>query len=896
MTTNDATSEATEKRSINDPVHGPGDPASASEAFRTLVGLASSLKKTKIPGEVIARHITSAYATASWSVQRAAFDAIKARKSLAQASELKVRVRPRGRTVLGRYVIARRRGSPRPYETVIESLEPLRGSCNCADFLRNGLGLCKHLFVALEDVASRRKSFETAVKRSRAESVDRHSPLVRYLPVRPLAGRAEKLERLEFSADFSARLGRRVAAIRDYLRLRQDGTLAVAAESLKSPTDRRAMAELLDAAVRSLGDSEVVDPAARAVIAAEADRWQKAAPKREVESDIAKHKKSLLVKPFNYQIEGIRRFLESGRLLLADDMGLGKTAQAVSSCHILFAAGRVKRGLIIVPAALKGQWQREWSRFTRTPIEVVEGSADARRELLSRTKRGFLIINYELLLRDLDLVRQFDADIVVLDEAQRIKNWATQTARATKMLAPRYRLILTGTPMENRFEELASLLEWLGDDALEPAWRLGPLHRSDQKVVVGLDTLRERMQSSTLRRTRPEVLSQLPSRRDTVLPVEITAEQAEAHDALNHDIAILASIAQRRPLTAKEFTRLMMLLTTQRIIANGMAQLQFDGVYPDLSESTRERDDVLADLDSPKLIEFRDLVRNFVLQQRRKIVVFSQWRRMLKLAAWSVDDLLTGASRRVVFFTGEESPKRREANIVAFHDDPNVAIFFATDAGGVGLNLQNAADVCINLDMPWNPAVLEQRIGRIWRLGQKNPIDVLNLVTVDSIEERISRLVGDKKAVFTGLFDGKTDEIRFEQTASFAQRLQTLVKDTTGEPTAEATESEGSVGDEDRDIDLSDDEDARTSTPIVEATGDVAAIGSAISAAAEIPIAAAVATTTAASPPTSGILDGIRVSRAADGSLSLTAPPEAARVLAKAFDILADLMRASAEK
>ena len=130
---------------------------------------------------------------------------------------------------------------------------------------------------------------------------------------------------------------------------------------------------------------------------------------------------------------------------------------------------------------------------------------------------------------------------------------------------------------------------------------------------------------------------------------------------------------------------------------------------------------------------------------------------------------------RPAFFTGQEGQKRRTQNLVDFHDDPACRVLFATDAGGVGLNLQRAASACINIELPWNPAVLEQRIGRIHRLGQRRPIDVYNLVSEPGIESRIADLVGSKKAFFTGLFDGTTDEVVFERSGSFLSRIERIV-------------------------------------------------------------------------------------------------------------------------
>jgi hypothetical protein len=143
--------------------------------------------------------------------------------------------------------------------------------------------------------------------------------------------------------------------------------------------------------------------------------------------------------------------------------------------------------------------------------------------------------------------------------------------------------------------------------------------------------------------------------------------------------------------------------------------------------------------------------------------------------SWAVSDVLSKSGVRSVFFTGEEGQKRRTQNLVDFHDDPSVRVLFATDAGGVGLNLQRAASCCINLELPWNPAVLEQRIGRIYRMGQSRPVEVYHLVSETGIEARIAGLVGDKRALFSGLFDGASDEVAFERSGSFLSRIERVL-------------------------------------------------------------------------------------------------------------------------
>src|SRR5262249_23999125 len=159
------------------------------------------------------------------------------------------------------------------------------------------------------------------------------------------------------------------------------------------------------------------------------------------------------------------------------------------------------------------------------------------------------------------------------------------------------------------------------------------------------------------------------------------------------------------------------------------------------------------------------------------------------------------------FFTGAESQRRRTQNIVEFHDDPTFCVLFSSDAGGVGLNLQRASNCVINLELPWNPAVLEQRIGRIYRLGQKTPIDVYNLVSEQAIESRISFLVDPKQAFFKGLFDGETDTVRFGEASNFLSRVKKLI-----DPSAIAVvstrcgqaEAEPDRGEADLDLDIDD--------------------------------------------------------------------------------------------
>jgi hypothetical protein len=315
----------------------------------------------------------------------------------------------------------------------------------------------------------------------------------------------------------------------------------------------------------------------------------------------------------------------------------------------------------------------------------------------------------------------------------------------------------------------------------------------------------------------------------------------DEHDALNMPLAQIVGRAKRRALTQAEFLRLMTLLTTQRIIANGVAQLRFEQIWPDLSRIDRPTESTLRGLASPKLLELRELIAQLAVAQGRKVVVFSQW--------------------------------RRTQNLVDFHDDPACRVLFATDAGGVGLNLQRAASACINIELPWNPAVLEQRVGRIHRLGQRRPIDVYNLVSEPGIESRIADLVGSKKAFFTGLFDGRTDEVTFERSGSFLSRIERIVAPAISPAPVPA------------DISVSEDDRAEREIDAVVAAGDESldAADAAASGAELMPSAVEI----------QRLVSRLTVQRTASGGLVIEAPPETASTLAALFSGMAQLLQAA---
>lgn len=438
---------------------------------------------------------------------------------------------------------------------------------------------------------------------------------------------------------------------------------------------------------------------------------------------------------YPYQKEGVQKIVEAGRVLIADEMGLGKTLQAIAATEILARFFGVKQVLIFCPVSVKYQWKYEIEKFTHRKVLVVEGLVHKRKAIYMEDS-FYKILSFGLCLQDLKIINGLGAGLVILDEAQRIKNWKTQTAQAVKKLDSTYAFVLTGTPVENRIEEIHSILEFVDRYKLGPLFRF--LHRHQLTDVHGrlkgykdLRSIHESLAGCLIRRTKKEIRDQLPGRMDKHFFVELTPEQRSDHDGYYDVVSRLVSTWIRRGyLTDEEQQKLLITLGCMRMVC--------DSTYI-LDQKSNHGN---------KIGELELLLEELLENPENKIVIFSQWKRMLEL----VTVLLDKRKIKQVILTGSLSAKERGVIIGAFRDDPEIRVFLSTDAGGVGVNLQTA-NILINLDIPWNPAVLEQRIGRIYRLGQKQHIQVFNFIAKDSIEHRILFLLDFKKTVFTGVID-----------------------------------------------------------------------------------------------------------------------------------------------
>ena len=471
---------------------------------------------------------------------------------------------------------------------------------------------------------------------------------------------------------------------------------------------------------------------------------------------------------FNYQEKGILFAAKAGRSLIADEMGLGKTIQAIGVAEVLKKTSGISSVLVICPTSLKYQWQSEIQRFTPETVQVVEGFPHIRYEQYN-SDAFYKIVSYHALSNDLKSINQTEFDLVILDEAQRIKNWKTKIAQSVKKIRSPYALVLTGTPLENKLEELYSIVQFVDPFKLGPYYHFLDRYqvKDESGRVVGYNHLHEishNLSDIMVRRTKKEVLAQLPERMDKNLFVSMTEEQMGMHEAFGDVVARLVFKWRKLGfLNEKDRQRLMINLNLMRMVC--------DSTYI-LDQQSRH---------DTKIGELMNILEEYLDGNAEKVVVFSQWERMTRLVAAELDENNIGYR----YLNGNVPSNKRKELFDHFNNEPGCRIFLSTDAGSTGLNLQSASMI-INLDIPWNPAVLEQRIGRIHRYGQKNKVSVVNFISTGTIEHRMIGVLNFKSSLFDGILNEGEDSIFMgdDKFKAFMKTVEGITTSKAGDPDA----------------------------------------------------------------------------------------------------------------
>ncbi len=628
----------------------------------------------------------------------------------------------------------------RTYRVVIRGELPGMNFCTCPDYAVNTLGTCKHIEATLHRL---RRRHARALREG-------HRP-----PFAEIYLRYGTRRTVMFRPGSDCPAGVHVAARRCF---DSDGTLKPGAASK--------LDGLVRTAARLGHDLRYYDDA-RTMIAEMRDGEKRRAYLRTrytPRNGAAAWKSLLPVRLFPYQQAGALFAAQAGRAIIADEMGLGKTIEAIAAAEMLARGCGVERALIICPASLKSQWKQEIGRFSKRSATVIEGLIHQRKRLYENDDAFFKIVNYDVIHRDLEPIAQWAPDLVILDEAQRIKNWQTRAARAVKRIESTYALVLTGTPLENRIEELHSIVEFVDRHRLGPLFAFKAAHEEVDEgttKVVGyrdLGRINKTLAPILIRRTKKEVLSQLPPRMDKNFFVPMTDQQWEPHNENRETVARLVQKWRRyKFLTEKDQLRLRIALQYMR--------MSCDSTYL-IDHQTKH---------GTKVDELSRLLEEIFEQPDAKVVIFSQWVRMNELVAEMLDARGWG---HVQLHGGVPSRQRKELTR-ALREDPACRVFLSTDAGGVGLNLQ-AASTAINMDLPWNPAVLEQRAGRVHRLGQNRPVRVVNFISEGTIEHGMLSLLKFKRSMFAGVLDGATNEVFMGDSAlnRFMKTVRTATSDT----------------------------------------------------------------------------------------------------------------------
>ena len=604
--------------------------------------------------------------------------------------------------------------SGKSYRVALRGTEPGQSFCSCPDFRTNGLGTCKHI---LHTIAKAKKRFG--------------------------AGELSKPYRrkhVSVSLQYGDSTNDDGFGLRFNLPHRKNPAIdELVGDLADSPTvDAVDVMQRLEA-LENIGKSATVYPDAEDFIQRQLICNQLAERCAEIRRNPANHplRQELLdATLLPYQLDGIAFAVAAGRAILADDMGLGKTIQGIGVAELLAQWAGIKRVLVICPASLKSQWRDEVAKFSGRSVQLVLGTGAERCEQYG-SDTFFTVCNYEQVLRDLEPIESIDWDLILLDEGQRIKNWESKTSNMIRSLASPFRLVLSGTPLENHLGELFTVARFVDEQRLGSAFRFFHRHRvvDDRGKTIGyqkLDQLREMMRPVLLRRTRGEVSKQLPERIDEIVRVTPTEEQLEIH---NGQMQIVAQIV------GKKFFTEMDLLRLRRALA--MARMSCDSTFL-VNQQEPEY--------SSKLERLHELLEGLIADPTRKIVLFSEWKRMLD----RVERRLETIGCEYVRLDGSVPQKKRPPIVNRFQDDPDCRVILMTNAGSTGLNLQSA-NVVINCDLPWNPAVLEQRIARAHRMGQRNPVHIYNLVSSETIEEQLLDTLASKQELADASLDLDSD-------------------------------------------------------------------------------------------------------------------------------------------
>lgn len=438
--------------------------------------------------------------------------------------------------------------------------------------------------------------------------------------------------------------------------------------------------------------------------------------------------------PYPFQISGIEFLSSYKNALLSDEVGLGKTLQAIATALML----KCNKILVICPASVKKQWCREISKFTNKSCIVIEGNQKQRYEQYSKNVT-FYITNYELILKDINTINIRNWDMVIADEISRIKNWKSKTKNSLLRIKTNFKLGISATPIENNIQELHSILSWICPDLLGTYWNFVNEYcyfcqnSFGGYTITGIKNpklLHDKLKTVMIRRKKLEVFTELPSIVHNEYYVPLSTTQNKMYNEIKSNIMNLVQKEEMDDRVLNEIMYLRELCNSPRLL------------NPDL-------------LENGKVPEIIEIIKQFSAEH--KIVIFSQWIKFLNL----LKDELIKENINFVQIQGDISQDMRDENINKFNTDTNIRILLSSDAGNMGLNLQ-IADVLIHCDLLWNPQRMLQREGRVHRIGQTKTVNVITVMTENTIEEKVYAMLKEKSELFNQIIED-TEKIKYDK-------------------------------------------------------------------------------------------------------------------------------------
>lgn len=509
----------------------------------------------------------------------------------------------------------------------------------------------------------------------------------------------------------------------------------------------------------------------------------------------------LKMPPYPFQVIGINFLCDTEKAMLADEMGLGKSLEIIGAAYKLYRQEKIKRVLIVCPSALKYQWNEEISKFIdlekyKIGHIVVDGTPKQRVEKYDYIHANdvlYTIVNYELVLNDIDYLLEFDWDIVALDEAHRIRNWKSKTSQAImKLKDANYRWTATGTPVQNKPDELFNIFAFLNDKVLGNWWQFRSSHIiigekfGQPNMILGykkLGWLHEKISPYMLRRLKKDVAPDLPDMIISNYYIEMYPEQYKLHESIREELfEIIKEVSKfterdengtiikqhpRANMTLGMFTMLQEICDTPELLkisdSKMAAKYTIDkNKSPKLDELELILKDFLNSYSDETSSSSRDIIdenNNKITLKGDKAVIFTQFSRMQALILQRISKLAP-----CEFINGSMNAVEKQTRVMKFKSDPNIKFLIATDAGNYGLNLQEA-NLLINFDLPWNPAVWQQRNARIHRINSEHDnINIINLISKDGLDERILDVLYSKQDMATAIIESRDPEKEYLST------------------------------------------------------------------------------------------------------------------------------------